>query len=249
MLLETQFSRAFLNRLLGRQNDIEDVASVDRDLHHGMLRMCEQDHVEELGLSFSTSLELPGGATEEVELVSGGRDEPVTSDNLTKYLHLLANQKVNLQIERQSSAFLKGLQCVLPLSWIRMFDARELGILISGSSTGFDVSDLRRHTVYAGGFSERSQVIMWLWDLLENNLDPEDKGRFLMFATSCSRPPLLGFRSFDPKFCIHRVPDASRLPTASTCANLLKLPEYRTFKMLQEKLLKAIRSESGFDLS
>ena len=34
-----------------------------------------------------------------------------------------------------------------------MFDARELGILISGSSTGFNVSDLREHTVYAGGYT------------------------------------------------------------------------------------------------
>ena len=51
MLLEPQFSRAFLNRVLGRESDIEewfqfpkvshggwlqDVASVDRDLHRGM---------------------------------------------------------------------------------------------------------------------------------------------------------------------------------------------------------------------
>ena len=54
-------------------------------------------------------------------------------------------------------------------------------------------------------------MIQWLWDLLENGLDSEDDaasllcriaavqeapcqdmGRFLMFATSCSRPPLLG---------------------------------------------------------
>lgn len=57
-----------------------------------------------------------------------------------------------------------------------MFDARELGILISGSSRGFNVSDLREHTVYAGGYSERSQVIRWLWDLLQE-MDPEERKR------------------------------------------------------------------------
>eukprot|EP00931_Biecheleriopsis_adriatica_P076734 TRINITY_DN50416_c0_g1_i1.p1 TRINITY_DN50416_c0_g1~~TRINITY_DN50416_c0_g1_i1.p1 ORF type:complete len:1032 (-),score=183.06 TRINITY_DN50416_c0_g1_i1:119-3157(-) len=249
MLLEPQFSRAFLNRILGRQNDVDDVASIDRDLHRGMLRMHEHENIDELGLSFSTLLEVPGKPTEEVDLVPGGRNIHVTKDNLSKYLYLLANHRSNLQIEHQSTAFLRGLQCVLPLSWIRMFDPRELGILISGSSTGFDVSDLRQHTVYGGGYTERSKVITWLWDLLENHLDAEDMGRFLMFATSCSRPPLLGFRSFDPKFCVHRVPDATRLPTASTCANLLKLPEYPSFHVLQEKVMQAIRSESGFDLS
>ena len=39
-----------------------------------------------------------------------------------------------------------------------MFDARELSILISGSSTGFNVADLREHTVkYAGGYTEAGQ--------------------------------------------------------------------------------------------
>ena len=73
-----------------------------------------------------------------------------------------------------------------------MFDARELGILISGSSTGFNVADLKEHTVYAGGYhdawpqvcvagspfapfccQERSQVIRWLWELL-GQMEPED---------------------------------------------------------------------------
>ncbi len=31
-----------------------------------------------------------------------------------------------------------------------------------------------------------------------------------------------------PGLAQHRVPDGERLPTASTCANLLKLPDYNT---------------------
>ena len=49
-------------------------------------------------------------------------------------------------------------RCVLHSSWIGMFDARELGILISGSSTGFNVADLKEHTVYAGGYNEARQL-------------------------------------------------------------------------------------------
>ena len=85
-------------------------------------------------------------------------------------------------------------RCVLDLKWLRMFDARELGIIISGSSAGFDVADLKENTVYNGGFTvtrclkggrdsrqslevrsceDRSPVIRWLWDLLENGLDSE----------------------------------------------------------------------------
>ena len=40
-----------------------------------------------------------------------------------------------------------------------------------------------------------------------------------------------------------------RLPTAATCFNVLKLPNYSTQKELEKKLLYAIRSGSGFNLS
>ncbi|KAL6531706.1 hypothetical protein OROMI_028069 [Orobanche minor] len=55
------------------------------------------------------------------------------------------------------------------------------------------------------------------------------------FVTGCSRGPLLGFEYLEPTFCIQRTSghaseDAlDRLPTSSTCMNLLKLPPYRRF--------------------
>lgn len=246
-LLEPMFSRTFLNRLLGRINEVDDVAALDKELHRNLLRIKETEKVEELGLTFSVShLEL--GKVLEHDLLPGGRDIPVTKDNLTRYIHLVANYKTNNQLERQTNAFLKGLQCVVPLAWLKMFDPYELNSLISGTTAGFDVQDLRRNTVYAGGYRDDSPAVVWLWEMLER-MEPEDKGRFLMFATSCSRAPLLGFAHLQPKFCVHRVPDSVRLPTASTCANLLKLPDYVNSTDLNVKVLQAIRAEAGFDLS
>lgn len=43
--------------------------------------------------------------------------------------------------------------------------------------------------------------------------------------------------------------EPDRLPTASTCFNILKLPAYRDERTLREKLLTAIRSNAGFELS
>jgi ubiquitin-protein ligase E3 C len=40
-----------------------------------------------------------------------------------------------------------------------------------------------------------------------------------------------------------------RLPTAATCMNLLKIPPYKDAKTMREKLLLAIKSGSGFELS
>lgn len=39
------------------------------------------------------------------------------------------------------------------------------------------------------------------------------------------------------------------LPTSSTCANILRLPNYSNKELLKEKLLYAIKAKSGFDLS
>ena len=95
----------------------------------------------------------------------------------------------------------------------------------------------------------------------------EDRKAFLKFVTSCSKPPLLGFAHLHPAFTIQCVAsdggdvpsvlaffgmgrkETDRLPTAATCFNLLKLPNFRSRKILKEKLLYAIKSESGFDLS
>jgi ubiquitin-protein ligase E3 C len=61
-----------------------------------------------------------------------------------------------------------------------------------------------------------------------------------------------------PKLCIQRadyggeyfgVDEYERLPTASTCLNILRLPDYGDKEKLRWKLLYAIRAKSGFDLS
>ena len=82
-------------------------------------------------------------------------------------------------------------------------------------------------------------------------MDDDDKGNLVKFVTSCQRPPSLGFSDLHPQFSIQRVDcnDDTRLPSASTCFNILKLPTYSSKQILKEKLLTSIRSQSGFDLS
>jgi ubiquitin-protein ligase E3 C len=75
---------------------------------------------------------------------------------------------------------------------------------------------------------------------------------FLKFVTSSSRQPLLGFEFLNPPFCIQKVPlDAAgqKLPSAGTCMSLLKLPEYRDKETMRLKILYAISSNAGFELS
>lgn len=94
-------------------------------------------------------------------------------------------------------------------------------------------------------------------------MTPFEQSNLLKFVTSCSRQPLLGFGQLNPPFAIQKVPlydsgfgdegsrenRSTRLPTASTCMNLLKLPQYRSLEELKTKLLYAIMSNSGFELT
>lgn len=56
------------------------------------------------------------------------------------------------------------------------------------------------------------------------------------------------FQQLDPPFTIQLVDCKDRLPTASTCMNLLKLPLFHDEESMRNKLLYSIKSEAGFDL-
>jgi hypothetical protein len=43
--------------------------------------------------------------------------------------------------------------------------------------------------------------------------------------------------------------DVDRLPSSSTCHNTLKLPNFRRASTLRDKLLYAIKSGAGFEMS
>jgi len=43
--------------------------------------------------------------------------------------------------------------------------------------------------------------------------------------------------------------DEARLPSASTCFNVLKLPNYRKSSTMREKVRYAVTSGAGFELS
>jgi len=108
--------------------------------------------------------------------------------------------------------------------------------------------------VYGAGYADDHPIIHNFWEAL-SSFTPHEQGLLLKFVTSCSRPPLLGFGYLEPRMGIQmagHVGDRDavhRLPTAATCMNLLKLPPYPSTAIMRDKLLYAIRSGAGFDLS
>ncbi|CAG2116867.1 unnamed protein product [Medioppia subpectinata] len=253
MLVELPFAAFFLAKLLARHSasdvEIHHLASLDPLIYKNLmyLKSYEGD-VAELGLDF-TVINSDLGTTQVIELKPNGAKIPVTAQNRIEYIHLMADYRLNKQIRSQCAAFKQGLADVLDLDWLRMFDPRELQILISGAPTPIDIEDLRRNTNYAGGYNNEHKVIVVFWKVVQQ-FDENQRRKLLKFVTSCSRPPLLGFKDLVPVFCIQNAGrEANRLPTASTCMNLLKLPEIEDLATMKQKLKYAVDSGAGFELS
>ncbi|KAJ7525501.1 hypothetical protein O6H91_17G053900 [Diphasiastrum complanatum] len=255
ILVDIPFAPFFLSKLRKKHNYLHDLPSLDPELYRSLLFIKHYEgDISELGLYFVIN-DNEYGEQIEVELLPGGKDMPVNNTNVIRYIHLVANYRLNSQIRQQSSYFLHGFQQLIKPEWIDMFNEHELQVLISGSHEGMDVNDLRTNVHYAGGYHEHHPVIEMFWEVLKT-LDSNLQQKFLKFVTGCSRGPLLGFKYLEPQFCIQRAapedaPDEAldRLPTSATCMNLLKLPPYKSKEAIREKLLYSITAGAGFDLS
>ncbi|CAH3047243.1 unnamed protein product [Porites evermanni] len=251
MLVELPFASFFSCKLLSKHGtdvDIHHLESLDPEMYRNLLFLKNYTgNVEDLSLNF-TVVNNDLGESQVVELKPGGRDIPVTNSNRISYIHLVADYRLNKQIHRHCQAFRAGLSDVINLEWLRMFDHKELQVLISGALIPVDLEDLRRNTNYSGGFTGDHPCVHSFWRVVDQFTDTQ-KRQLLKFVTSCSRPPLLGFKDLEPPFCIHSAGPEDRLPTASTCMNLLKLPEYLDDEIMREKLLYAVESGAGFELS
>ena len=74
----------------------------------------------------------------------------MTSNNKIEFIHLLCHYHLNLQMERQFQSFRKGVNSVIPLLWLTLFNEQELQTLISGTQSSIDLDDLYKHTHYSG---------------------------------------------------------------------------------------------------
>lgn len=260
ILLDFCFSHVFVQKLLGRYSFLDELSTLDPELYKNLIYVKHYDgDVMDLSLDFTVTEESLG-KRKVIELKPGGKDTCVTNENKLQYIHAIADYKLNRQILPFSNAFYGGLTDLISPSWLKLFNASEFNQLLSGGDHDIDVDDLRKNTRYTGGYTEGSRTVKIFWEVF-GGFEPRERCMLLKFVTSCSRAPLLGFKHLQPAFTIHKVvcdvplwatfggQDVDRLPSASTCYNTLKLPTYKRSSTLRAKLLYAINSNAGFELS
>ncbi|KAJ5543438.1 hypothetical protein N7461_009441 [Penicillium sp. DV-2018c] len=239
--------------------NLNDLKDLDEGLYQGLLQLKNYPgNVEDFGLDFTINnvIRMPNGTNRTVtaELKPNGSQTPVTNKNRLVYISYMARYRLQVQPALQTNAFLQGLGQMIQPAWLSMFNQSELQTLVSGDKADIDVEDLRRNTQYGGVYvigddNQEHPTIALFWQVM-HEMTNEERQKVIRFVTSTPRAPLLGFSHLRPHFSIRdSSDDQERLPSTSTCVNLLKLPRYSDAETLRSKLLYAVSSGAGFDLS
>ncbi|KAL6247478.1 ubiquitin-protein ligase (E3) [Rhinocladiella similis] len=243
---------------------INDLRDYDEELYHGLLKLKNYTGDVEADFSLDFTVTDMMHACDElgrvtprphtIELIPDGANTPVTNTNRLVYIDRIVRFRLQQQPKAITDAFLKGLGQIIQPMWLAMFNQKELQKLVGGDNTELDIADLRRNTHYGGVYAIGDDglehpTVQLFWKALQE-MDDDDRRKVLKFVTSTPRAPLLGFSHLNPKFSIRDSSgDQERLPSTSTCVNLLKLPRYGDIQTMKEKLLYAVNSGAGFDLS
>eukprot|EP01062_Namystynia_karyoxenos_P066719 TRINITY_DN60656_c0_g1_i1.p1 TRINITY_DN60656_c0_g1~~TRINITY_DN60656_c0_g1_i1.p1 ORF type:complete len:845 (+),score=256.90 TRINITY_DN60656_c0_g1_i1:173-2536(+) len=176
----------------------------------------------------------------------------VTSANIHEYVAWESVRRMRGSIQDQVRLMRLGLQDVIPVGVIRMFDADEWAGMLSPGQ--IDVDDWESNTEYERPLKAGHPLVVMFWRVVRELTD-DDRRRLLHFATGSEAPPHQGFHGLTPPFTITGGAEGDdedegpeRLPTAATCFHQLELPMYRTEEELRMKLVTAIRNAKGFGL-
>ena len=127
----------------------------------------------------------------DIELKPGGKDIDVTNENKFEYCQQVLHYRLYKCIKTQIDAFLQGFHDLVPKDLIKIFDYKELELMISGLPT-IDIEDLKENVMYKN-YNQHSAVIQWLWEVLEE-FNNSERAEFIQFVTGSSKVPVEGFK-------------------------------------------------------
>ena len=272
VLHEFRLAPFVAKKVLRQPLSIDDLPGLDATLHRSLKHVLRYEgDVRDLCLDWYAREDAygqivaralrPGDSTVTPEDV-------VETHDATAWAHATAEFHLKRRRANADGAFERGLFQIVRPSWVRLFGANELVSLMTGDADGdVDVDDLRRHCAFGGGYASDSKTTRMFWTCMTQFTKDERKA-LLRFVTSSASPPFGGFKHLHPPFTLHKVrcdvtngvvggalaslglaKDVERLPTASTCFNILKLPNFRRLETMKAKLRTAMYAGAGFELS
>lgn len=247
ILLDVHFPQALYKKLLGMQVGLHDLRTVNPSLASGLQKLVEYrgaDVEDVFCLDWTATYEAFGEPVQ-ADLVDKGADTPVTSDNKLDYVKAYCDWALTKSCEVAFAEFRRGFGMVMSEHTLNLLRPEELELLIAGTPH-LDFAELEKVCKYEGGYHADHRTIKSFWRVVKG-LNDEHKTKLLLFVTGSAKAPIGGLGKLP--FMVQRMgPDSNMLPTASTCFNMLLLPDYSSEAKLKDRLVTAISECAGFGL-
>uniref|UniRef100_A0A8C7ZMF6 HECT-type E3 ubiquitin transferase n=1 Tax=Oryzias sinensis TaxID=183150 RepID=A0A8C7ZMF6_9TELE len=233
------FTLPFYKQLLGKPITLDDMESVDPDLHNSLVWILGNDITGVLDHTFCVEHSAYGEIIPH-ELKPNGKSISVTEDTKKEYVRFQrGHPTAPAQSFRREGVGGASPVCLFP----------HVELIVCGLGK-IDIVDWRSNTRLKHCTTD-SNIVKWFWKAVES-FDEERRARLLQFVTGSSRVPLQGFKALQgaagPRlFTIHQIDaNANNLPKAHTCFNRIDIPPYESYEKLYDKLLTAIEETCGF---
>lgn len=247
-MMDTHFTRIIFKLIVGSKITFEDLEFVDPSLYLGFNKLLQMEDPSILEMNF-VSEENDFGSNNTYLLMENGDKVLVTSENKKKFVELYAKWKIIGSVKSQLEKILFGLYEIIPRKYFRIFNEKELELLLCGSPD-LDMKDWKNHTRLEGFDKDSMKIVDSFWEMVEE-MNPLERSKLLQFVTGTTCVPNEGFEGLYPPFtlCRLRVKDTF-LPVAHTCLNRLDLPDYDSKKKCKDKFIQALDLglKEGFQL-
>ncbi|CAF1283378.1 unnamed protein product [Adineta steineri] len=259
--LDLKFSTLLWKQLVRESIVLEDIEAIDIQsftIIKEMEMQIEQSNLmdNDVDIDFLLSsvmselrFEVVGSAGQTYELISGGKDIPITATNFKDYCRRFREYRLN-EFSRQINYIRQGLYSIVPSYYLSLFTARELEQAVCGNGH-IDIELLKRNTDYSNEFREDSPHIQRFWTVLKDMFNEEQRKAFLIFVWGRSTLPMRD-EDFTSRFHINPYCGSSNeidrvLPQSHTCSFAIDLPEYSTTEIMYERLNYAVTYCSSID--
>ena len=174
----------------------KDIQFVNEDLCKGISQLqsiVNESSDDELGLFFSVDMNSHDGKeVEELDLIPGGRNRRVSSENVEEYSELMTKHYLYDNYRNSLYYLLNGIFVAIPQDYFAIFTESELQQILEGEKT-ISVADWRANTVYTNEFHDKHPVVEAFWRIV-SRWTCERQSLLLCFATGYCYPPVIRLR-------------------------------------------------------
>jgi len=185
--LDLKFPTLLWKQLVREPVTIEDIEAIDVQ-SFTMINEIEKTSNDLLSSVLDDlRFEVMSSTGQTYELISGGKDIPITVSNFKEYCASYRDYRLN-EFHRQIEFIRQGLYSVVPGYYLGLFTADELEEAVCGKGN-IDVELLKRNTAYGGDYNQDSLAIRSFWIILHEMFTEEQKKLFLKFVWGrCTLP-------------------------------------------------------------